>query len=223
MTAYGTDLALTRRAIEAALRNAARNVPQPTMRPGSVAVSTSAPHDTVSVIVDGDTIPTVMGNTSGLLLAAGDRVMVTFQPPSAVFCTGVIGASISPSENVLDATIASAQTTSGSTVLTIGTIEVPAQPFPCKLLGSAFISGSPSVAGDEFILRLNVDGVEKARIYHRHYAINGRAGYSIPPSVLDTIAAGVDVDVTATLTRTIGTGTLNVYSPGRMTVDIRHT
>lgn len=85
------DLALTRRAITEALRNASANVPQTTTRPGTVVAITNAPHTTVSVRVDGDTATTIMGNTTGQPLGAGNRVMVTFYPPNGVLCTGLIG------------------------------------------------------------------------------------------------------------------------------------
>lgn len=81
---------LVTKAAAAAAEAAARRIAQPVMRPATVAFYDPATL-TASVVVDGDAEQTSTSVIVGSPLESGDRVMVTFMPPSAAFVTGIIG------------------------------------------------------------------------------------------------------------------------------------
>lgn len=84
----GVDVALVQRTIRETLANAARNVPQITVRPATVVEHAFS--STVAAVVDGDSAATEMVNATGETLAPGDRVLAQFVPPHAVFAVGLI-------------------------------------------------------------------------------------------------------------------------------------
>jgi hypothetical protein len=107
--------------------------------------------------------------------------------------------------------------TSGTTELTIGTINISGQTVGYVLDVAAFWSAYNSVDGDRFIFRVYVDAVEKAAIDQRHSGgTDERRPYSIPCITPVTIAPATACAITCTVQRASGTGTLTESRAGRM-------
>lgn len=107
--------------------------------------------------------------------------------------------------------------TSGTTELTLGTINIAGQTVGYTLDVAAFWSAYNSVVDDRFALIVYVDGVEKARAVNRHSgSANERRCYSIPCIELVTIPAATACAIVCKVVRADGTGTLTESAAGRM-------
>lgn len=122
-----------------------------------------------------------------------------------------------PSVRRYSTTIATAQTTSGSTELTLATLSVPAQPFAYELDVGMFATFQPT-ATDDFDVRIKVDGTAKAETRERGTGNNQRWTHAIPLIEPVDVAADTAVTVTVTIQRGSGTGTAStVQHAGRVT------
>lgn len=113
--------------------------------------------------------------------------------------------------------------TSGTTELTLATIDIPARPFAYTVSVAAHWTAINSAVSDNFAFRTKVDGVSKAIVENRWNstdASNIRKHFSIPSSTEVTVPADTTCQVTVTVQRTIGTGTLTQSSSGVATATV---
>lgn len=117
-------------------------------------------------------------------------------------------------------TIATAQTTSGSTELTLATLNIPAQDVAYELDVAMFATFQPS-ATDDFDVRIKVDGTAKAETRERGTGTNQRWTHAIPCIEPVDVAANTAVTVTVTIQRGSGSGTAStVQHAGRVTAEL---
>lgn len=65
------------------------NLPIPTVKPGTVGATANAGAE-VSVRADGDTVAVPAVNASGVVLEAGDRVLIRWEPPNGVYVENLL-------------------------------------------------------------------------------------------------------------------------------------
>ncbi len=125
-----------------------------------------------------------------------------------------------PGKRRYSTTIATAQTTSGATELTLATLNIPAQPFAYELDAEMFCTLQPT-ATDDFDVRIKVDGTAKAETRERGTGTNQRWTHAISCIEPVDVAANTAVTVTVTIQRGSGTGTATtVQHNGRLTAEL---
>lgn len=107
--------------------------------------------------------------------------------------------------------------TSGTTELTLTTLNLAAQTYAYTLDVAAFWTVSGSDTGDVFKFRVYVDGVLKGVAHYQAPSVNEDKTLSIPCITPVAISAATTCAVTVKVQRTSGTGTLTEEAAGVVT------
>lgn len=117
-------------------------------------------------------------------------------------------------------TIATAQTTSGGTELTLATLNIPAQDFAYELDVCMFATFQPD-STDDVDVRIKVGGVTKAASRYRGAGTNQRWTHAITCIEPTDVAVNTAATVTVTIQRGSGSGTTStVQHAGRVTATL---
>jgi hypothetical protein len=97
-------------------------------------------------------------------------------------------------------------------------LSIPPQECAYRLECAAFWTGINSTSGDAFQFTIYVGNVARASIVERHSGGgNERRSFSVPTTTLVPVPADAGCDISVTVQRTIGTGTIDTDTAGLLT------
>lgn len=177
------------------------SLPVPTQRPGTVG-ATANPGESVLVRVDGDASPISAVNTLVAPLRGGERVMVTFVPPSGIYVTGTF-------DGIIAAPVADFITTDEShaasvtnyfDLATVG----PSVSLRCGTAAAVIVMAKVKTTGQDYVYlsydRTGSDGSTHAANDNDGFLGASPFGNSYLSRVGGGLATGLDPDVIYTFT-----------------------